>query len=333
MEFPLGSPRPTTAHTPSTPPGSHAPARAGLPGRGGRRGAVSTFDSPRPSRARTPTTPPGLLSKEAPRNSPRGHRLFLAPLVGPRPPMVRALEDNNLGLLRQCLDEDAMLAVECLSDGRRPPLVVALLEKCSPALVQLLLERGADPEVGDRHHLMPMDILVGPEKPEAQGPLEALQAASSSSALALMRAPPPPPAPLPAPPTLEEWTAENEQDLPPMLLILQRLRADEQRREESETQDEALACAYASLLLRHGFGKGSANKARQQKAAWRAKANGRERLACLIEHAAAEQLVSLRHLRARANLERPIEGTPSHLLILKKPLFSLVCDMLMPRVP
>lgn len=77
-----------------------------------------------------------------------------------KPPLLRALESNSVDKVSRELGEHPTSATELFWDHAcEPPLCAAVRLKCSTAILQLLLEHGADPEAMDKHGRVPAEAF------------------------------------------------------------------------------------------------------------------------------------------------------------------------------
>jgi len=100
------------------------------------------FNSPRMQRARCETPPP-------------------APRRCKPPPLLRALERNDLVKVRSCLQADADVASLPFWDHDvEPPLCAAMRLRCDARIIKTLLDGNANPEAVDSHGRSPSQILA-----------------------------------------------------------------------------------------------------------------------------------------------------------------------------
>jgi len=208
-------------------------------------------------------------------------------------------------MLMDCLDEDPSLAHEMLPGLRDPPLVAAVRKRCSPELLQLLLDRGAEVDAIGCEGLTAMDCVVGQadEFTDFSGTFHR------------------------APFEVAAWKIDEAPPLPSIVWQpIQMTATIRQRLAELQAENDVRSWGYSIILLQSGLGRGLAGASGRQAAAQRARANGKEHIAHLLEHWAGEEADALKDLR--------VENTPSAKVLQDMPneVFECICNMLAPTV-
>jgi len=202
-------------------------------------------------------------------------------------------------MLMDCFDEDPSLAHDVLPGLRDPPLVAAVRKRCSPELLQLLLDRGAEVDAIGCEGLTAMDCVVGQadEFTDFNGTFHR------------------------APFEVAAWKIDEAPPLPSIAWRPTQMTATIRQRIA-----DVRSWGYSIILLQSGLGRGLAGASGRQAAAQRARANGKEHIAHLLEHWAGEEADVLKDLRA--------ENTPSSKVLNDMPneVFERICNMLAPTV-
>lgn len=182
-----------------------------------------------------------------------------------RAPSIRhAVLTNNLQDVSAALDEDPFLFHRPADRRQEPILALALRRACSPHLIMLLLEHGADPNACGPDGSSALDVLA---------PVNFLYDFEDGSSSAHQVA---------APRGFQQETTAAQ--------VFDAHRSGEGFAEcQTSEQDR---CAYAAMLL--AFGADARRKGKDGlTAAQRAEQQGRSRLACYLQHWSGDQVQAL----------------------------------------
>lgn len=118
-----------------------------------------------------------MFAPEAPK-TPRameGRRSQTPPKRAPKPALLEALQSRSANRVRVVLQQDPKAAKEPFWDQCLDlPLCFAVRLRCSPTIVKLLLQHGADPDAEDSHGCSPIDIAWKPPPWETNNALPAV---------------------------------------------------------------------------------------------------------------------------------------------------------------
>lgn len=192
------------------------------------------------------------------------------------PSILQAVRVDSLQGVRAALEEDPFVVCRSVDSRREPILITALRRACSPRLIAILMQAGADPNSCGPDGMTALDFLVA-----MQGPCRALEASSRAPWMqhVLQAAP---------------WDGQPRAPREVALLTAREIaaRSDQDSTGTGLTSAER-RCAYANALL--AFGADASRKGKDGlSAAERAEQAGHAAFAQYLLHWAGIQLDALR---------------------------------------
>lgn len=264
-------------------------------------------------------------------------------------PLMQALGADDPGELQLVLDDDPCLAISEIRGLGEPPVVAAVRMACDPAMLEVLLQAGADPNARDRTGLDALTLVASVRRkawPRIAPPCCALagQSPLPSPQLELDHRSPQSVWPLGGTSGSSWGSFDSQTMLQAAIAGIDKLgpfvsMVGVRKLFPEAELDERRCCEYAALLLLHGAAFGHRGHLQRARAVSDADAAGRFRLARLLadwggDEVRAFSIASARTPGLRRRRSPPIDA-PSQVAVLTMPdaLFRRICSMLAPPLP